>query len=117
MTRQGFHRHETAVHETYHIADGVHRGEFLHDLTILIVEHLDGVGQVEIVVDGILVAVELLRQVFIHGLTLGDILDEVLDLDMALVLPGVDAAPVAVEGLLYLFHLFDGSLLGIFLHA
>ena len=105
------------MHEAHHVADGVHRGEFLHDLSLLVVEHLHGVGQVQVVVDGVLVAVVFLREVFVDGLPLGDVLDEVLDLYVALILPGICASPVLVEGLLHLFHLLVGSLLGILLHA
>ena len=117
MTGLGLHSHEAAMHEVNHIADGVHRGEFLLHLTMLIVEHLDGVGQIEVVVDGVLVAIEFLGEVFVDGLSLGDVLDEVLDLHVVLVLPGIGAAPVGIEGLLHLFHLLDGCLFGIFLHA
>ena len=84
---------------------------------MFVVEHLYRMGQVEIVVDGVFVAVEFLREVFVDGLSLGDVLDEVFDFLMALVLPRIGGAPVLIEGLLHLFHLLDGSLFGIFLHA
>ena len=111
------HRHEAAVHEVHHVADGVHRREFFLHTALLIVEHFHLVGQVQIVVDGVFVAVVFLREVFVDGLSLGDVLDEVLDLHVSLVLPGVRAAPVLVEGLLHLLHLLEGGLFGIFLHA
>ena len=117
MTRLGFHRHETAMHEAHHISDGVHRRELLLDLTFVVVEHLHGMGLVQVVADRVLVAIELLREILIHGLSLGDVLDEILDLDMSLVLPRVCRSPMVVEGLLYLLHLLVGSLFGILLHA
>ena len=111
------HRHKAAVHETYHIADGVHRGHFLLNLSTVIVEHLHLMRQVEVVVDRVLVAVELLRQLLIVRLTFGDVLDEVPDLLMPFVLPGVSTAPVRVEVALHLTHLLPRCLLGIFLHT
>ena len=112
-----FHRHEAAMHEAHHVADGVHRRQFLLHAAFLIVEHFHRMGQVQVVIDGILVAVELLGEILVDRLSLGDILDEVLDLHVVGILPGVDGAPVAVEGLLQLLHLLVGSLLGILLHA
>ena len=117
MSCLGFHRYEATVHETHHVADRVHCGEFLLNLSLIVIEHLHRMWQVQVVVDGILVVVVFLREVFVDGLSLGDVLNEVLDLHMALILPGIDRAPMLVEGLLHLFHLFVGSLLGIFLHA
>ena len=117
VSRLGFHRHEAAVHESHHVANGVHRRHFLLYLPVIVVKHLHGVGQVQVIRDGVLVAVVFLREVFVDGLPLGNVLDEVLDLDVPLVLPGVGASPVLVEGLLYFLHLLVGSLLGIFLHT
>ena len=117
MTRLGFHRHETAVEESHHITDGVHRGELHLDLALVVVEHLHGVGLIQVETDGVFVAVELLGEVLIDGQALGDILDEIRYLLMARILPGVGRTPVRVEGLLHLFHLLACSILGVFLHA
>ena len=117
MARLRFHRHEAAMHETHHVADGVHRRQFFLHLTLIIVEYLHGMGLVQVIVDGVFIAVEFLGEVFVNGQSLGNILDETFDFDVALVLPGVCAAPVLVEGLLHLFHLLDGGLLSILLQA
>ena len=74
-------------------------------------------GLVEVVGDGVFVAIILLRQVFVNGLSLGDVFDKVPDLNMALILPWICATPMAVKSLLHLFHLFVGSILSVFLHA
>ena len=74
-------------------------------------------GQVEIIVDGVLVAIEFLIQDMIVWRFLGQVLNEVGNLLMTLVLPGWGAAPVTVEGLLHLLHLFDGSLFSVLLHT
>ena len=105
------------MHEVLHVADAVEGGDFLLYKTILVVEELDGVGEVQIVVDGVLIAVVLLREHAVDGQFLSDILNEMRYLDVAFVLPGIDVAPMLVESLLHLFHLLDGSLLGIVLHA
>ena len=54
-------------------------------------------GQVEIIVDGVLVTFELLIQILIDGLSLCNVLDEVRNLLIMLVAPGVNVAPMGVE--------------------
>ena len=117
VPRLSLHRHEATVHEAYHIADGVHRRHLLLYLATVVVEQLHRVGQVQVVVDGVLVARKLLGEQFVVGLALGDVLDEMGDLHVMLILPGIGRAPVVVEVLLHLHHLLAGSLLGVFLHT
>ena len=124
VAHPGFHMsglclkgHETTVHEADHITDGVHRRHVFLNLTAIVVEDLDRMREVEIIVDGILIAIVFLREVFVDGLSLCDVLNEVFDFLMALVLPGVGRAPVLVEVVLHLSHLLAGGLLGVFLHA
>ena len=74
-------------------------------------------GEVKIIVDGILISIEFLRQIFVDGLTLGNIFDKMGDFLMTLILPGVGGAPVRIEIVLHLSHLLASSLLSIFLHA
>ena len=109
--------YETTVHEMDHIADGVHRRELFLNLSTVIVEDFYSVRKVEIIIDGILISVEFLREIFVDRLALSDILDEVLDFLMTLILPGISRTPVGVEVTLHLSHLLAGSLFGIFLHA
>ena len=72
-----------------HIADRIHRRELFLNLSTVIVEDLYSMWKVEIIVDGILISVEFLREIFVDRLALGDILDEILDFLMTLVLPGI----------------------------
>ena len=111
------HSHKTTVHEVDHIANGVHCRHFFLDLTLVVVEDLHLMREVKIIVYGIQIAVEFLCKIFVDGLTFGNVLDEIGDFLMTFVLPRVGGAPVLVEGLLNLFHLFDGGLLGIALQA
>ena len=117
MTGLGLHGHKATVHEVDHISDGIEGRHLFLNLTIIVVEDLYLMREIEIIVDGILVSVEFLGEVFVDRLSLGDIFDEMGNFLMAFVLPGIGVAPVLVEGLLHLFHLLDGSLLSIALQA
>ena len=117
MSRLWFHCHEATMQESHHVADGVHRGELHLNLALIIVEHLHGVGLVQVVADRVLVTVEFLGEVLIDGQALGDVLDEIRYLLMACILPRVGRAPVLVESLLHLLHLFPCSFFCVFLHA
>ena len=117
MARLRFHSHKTAMHETHHVTDGVHRRQLFLNHTFIIVEHFHGMREVEIIVDGILISVEFLCKILVDRLSFGDIFDEMGYFLMTLILPGVSRAPMLVERLLYLLHLFDGSFFGIALQA
>ncbi len=117
MTGLRFHSHESAMHEVFHVADAVEGRYFFFDGALLVVKELDTMRLVEVVVDGVSVAVVLLREVFVDWQLLGQVLDEVGNLHMTLILPGIGVTPVGIEVALYLLHLFDGCSLGILLHA
>ena len=116
VTRLWLDGHEAAVHEVLHIADRVKRTH-LGLVGAFIAEQLNGVGQVQIIVDRVLITLEALLKVLIDRQTLGYVFDEVGNLLMTLVLPGVDASPVVIELLLQFLHLVPGCLFGILLHA
>ena len=54
-------------------------------------------GQVEIIVDGVLVTFELLIQILIDRLSLGNILDEVLNLVIMIVVLSTHVSPIGVD--------------------
>ena len=111
--------HKSAVHKALHIAQRVECRNLLLDIARLavVVEQAYLMRQVQIIIDRILIILELSTQIFIIRCLLGQILDKVGYLNVALVLPGISAAPVRVKALLHLLHLLHGSLLGILLHA
>ena len=74
-------------------------------------------GLIEIIRDGVGLVGEFLQQPIIHGLFACDALDEVGYHPSALVNPRVVLAPMVLEVLLNLPHLFDGSILCVFLHT
>ena len=117
MSSLRFDGHEATMHEMLHITDAVHRRHLFLDISILIIEEFNLMGKIEIIENGVLVAVVLLVQQFIIRCLLSQILDEMGNFYMAFVLPGIDIAPMLIESLLHLLHLFDGSFLGIMLHA
>ena len=117
MTRLWLHCYKAAMHKAHHIADRVHRREFFLNTSLLVIEHLYFMRQIQVIIDRILVAIEFLREIFVYRLSLSDILDKVLDFNVALILPRIRVAPVAIESFLYLLHLFECCLFGIFLHT
>ena len=111
MTSGRLHGNQRAMHEAHHVADGVKRAHFFLDGSLFIVEKFDFVWQVQIVVDRILITFELIHELLVVRLTLGDIFDEIGHFLLVFVTPRVSAPPVIVETVLYLFHLFDDCLL------
>ena len=111
------HGNETAVHELYHIAYGVHRRHFHLHCSLLIVEEFHLVWAVHIVVDRVRVVGETLQQFLIARLSLGNSLNKPCNLLMFLVLPRVGVSPMVLEVTLHHLHLLYGSFLGIFLHT
>ena len=61
MSGLRFHSHKTAMHEVFHVADGVHGGYLFLNGALLVVEELHLVREIEIVVDTVLVVVVFLR--------------------------------------------------------
>ena len=112
-----FHGHESAMHESHHVADAVHGRHLLLDGAVGIVEELHLVGLVQVVFDGVGTVGEAVEQVLIDGQLLHDALDEIGNLAVVLVLPRILRTPMGVEVLLHLLHLLAGGFLGILLHA
>ena len=109
--------YESAMHETFHITDAVKSRNLFLDIALLIVEQLDRVGYIQIVIDRIFVAIKLLAKQLIIRCLFSEVFDEVGNLYMTLVLPRIRISPVGIECLLHLFHLFDSSILSVFLHT
>ena len=104
------------MHEANHVTDRVHAADFLFDGAMLIVEELDLVGKVHVIVHRVEIVVVFLHEELVIRLPLGNILDKVGNLLLALISPRVHAAPMRVEVLLHLSHLLDSSLFRILLH-
>ena len=117
MTSLWLDGYESAVHKALHVANRVECRNLFFDISLFVVEQLNGVGQIQVVIDRILITIELALQYFIIRCLLGQILDKVWNLYVTLVLPRVSRSPVRVEGLLNLLHLLYCSLFGILLHA
>ena len=111
--------HKAAVHKALHVAQRVECRNLLLDIACfaVVVEQAYLMRQVQIVIDRVLITLELMTQKFIIRCLLSQILDKVGNLNVALVLPRICAAPVRVKALLHLLHLLYGSLFGILLHA
>ena len=105
------------MHEAHHVADAVECRHLLLDAALFVVEDLHGVREVQVVGYGVGLVGELGLEVFAHGQSVGDVLDEVGDDVAALVDPRLVACPMAVEVALHLLHLLLGGSLGMFLHA
>ena len=115
ITGLRFHCHKSTVHKPDHVADGVHRTHlFLHEVVgLVVVEDLHLVGLVHVVVDGVGVVVELLRQLLVVFAADGYVLDEVGDFLTPFVTPRGLTAPMAMEALLNEAHLLLHSLFSI----
>ena len=124
------HGYESTVHEGSHILDTIFRSHVDSDASLVVIEHFDRVNPLLIIIgDRIWIVWEFCQQILIERLLFSNVLDKVWYHLVVLVLPRFFAqpfsftslstsdAPVIVEVLLYLLHLFAGSILGILLHA
>ena len=116
MSGVGLQHHKARVHEAHHVADGVERAQG-HLTRSVVVKHRHLVRYIQIMIDGVGVALKLAFQVSVDRQTSCNVFDKVGHLPVLLVLPGRSRAPMAVEAFLNHAHLFVHSLLGIFLHA
>ena len=109
--------HKAAVHEALHVTYRVHGRHFTLDVSVFVVEHSHRVRLVEIVEDGIFVAIESFGQPLVDRQPAGDAFYESLYLLVTFNLPWVLPRPVGVKESLHLLHLFAGRLFCIALHA
>ena len=117
MSGLRLHGYEGTVHESHHIANRVHGGHFHLNLSLFVIEELYLMRLVQIIRYGVWLIRVLRLQLLVNALLLCNILDKTSYLLMLLILPWILISPMVSEISLHLTHLFDSSLLCIFLHS
>ena len=108
--------YKSAVHETDHIAYGVHHAH-RSVLWSVVGEYFDFVWEIQVVCNGVGIAFVFLFQVFVFRSLLRYVLHKVGYLLMPCIAPGRGGPPVVLESFLYDAHLLDGCFFGILLDS
>ena len=116
LARIWLHSNETAVEETDHVTNRVHRRELTIDGAV-IGEQFHFMRLVHVKLHAIRLIGEAFQELLIMIGLLGDIIDEVGNLPIMLVAPRILTMPMLIETVLQHPHLLHRRLFGIALHA